>query len=291
MPVYNCERTVAEAISSILNQTLEDWELIVYDDGSHDDTVCVARKFSDPRIKVVEGGKNCGLPSCLNEIINLCRSEYFARMDGDDIAYPNRLRNQLDFLRNHANVDLVAGCIIVFRSDGVALGVRRGVATHEQICAHPWSGIPMAHPTWMGRTDWFRRNPYNADMSLMEDWELLFRTYRHSIFANVPEIVLGYREDSLSLRKTLVARWHKCKAMLRSAKEDCTRWHAASGIAGQMSRSLVDITAIGLNLNYLLLKHRAPPVLYEEVAVWQDVLKKTRETVLNQTMPHEAVSA
>ena len=146
MPVYNCERTVSDAIASILNQTFEDWELIVYDDGSRDGTVAVARQFSDPRIRVIEGGDNCGLPACLNKIIELCESEYFARMDGDDIAYPYRIQRQLEFLQKYADVDLVAGSIVVFRSDGVALGVRqptsKSVQTHGQ--AFPWP-IP---PGW-----------------------------------------------------------------------------------------------------------------------------------------------
>jgi glycosyltransferase involved in cell wall biosynthesis len=290
MPVYNCESTIAYSIASILNQSFEDWELIVYDDGSRDSTVAVAQQFTDPRLHVVVGGRNRGLPACLNEIISRCESKYFARMDGDDIAYPNRLLNQLDFLQNHADVDLVAGCIIVFRSDGTALGVRRGVETHEQICANPGAGIPMAHPTWLGRTDWFRRNSYNSDMTLMEDWELLFRAYRHSRFANLPEIVLGYREDSLSLRKMLVARRQKCATLLGSAWADRTPWYAASGIVGQVARFLVEVAAVGLNLNYRLLKHRVPPVLSDEVAVWHDVLEKTRGTVLEQLGPHETVS-
>jgi glycosyltransferase involved in cell wall biosynthesis len=289
MPVFNCESTVAYSIASILNQTFEEWELIVYDDGSRDGTVAVARQFSDPRIHVVEGGQNGGLPACLNRIIGQCGSEYFARMDGDDIAYPNRFQDQFDFLQSHADVDLVAGSMIVFRNDGSALGVRRGVEAHEEICANPWAGIPMAHPTWMGRTDWFRRNPYNPDLVRMEDWELLFRTYRDSKFANLPEIVLGYREDSLNLRKILVARKHKCAVMLQKAWVDRSPWHAAAGIGGQIARSLVDITAIGLNLNYLLLKHRAPPVLSNEIVVWHDVFEKTRGKALEQ-MAQQAVS-
>lgn len=290
MPVFNCAGTVAQAICSILNQTFEDWELLVIDDGSTDNTLEIAASFDDPRIIVNRREENMGLPARLNESVAMAKGRYFARMDGDDIAYPNRLQHQLDFLQNRADVDLVGGAIIVFRSDGTALGVRYGETTHEQICTNPWSGIPMAHPTWMGRTDWFRRNPYNADMALMEDWELLFRTYRHSRFANLPEIVLGYREDSLSLRKILVARRHKCRAMLRSAWEDPTRWHAASGIAGQIARSLVEIAAIGLNLNYLVLRHRIPPVSSEEIAVWHELLDKMRGKVVKQIVLHKAVA-
>lgn len=282
MPVYNCEATVAEAIASVLNQTFEDWELILYDDGSTDRTIAISRQFTDPRVHVIAGGKNCGLPACLNKIIANCRSQFFARMDGDDIAYPDRLQRQLEYLQNHAEVDLVAGSILVFRSEGSALGVRRGAATHVQICAHPCAGIPMAHPTWMGRTEWFRHNPYNVEMVRMEDWELLFRTYQHSQFANLPEIILGYREDSLSLRKILIARRNRCVMLLRSAGKACTPLHVISAIAGQIAKSLVDIAAIKSNFNYRLLKHRTPSVTSDEIAVWKDVLEKTRAVALKR---------
>jgi hypothetical protein len=213
-------------------------------------------------------------------------------MDGDDIAYPSRMQSQFEYLQAHTAVDLVSGSILVFRGDDAALGVRRGVATtHEEICAFPCSGFSMAHPTWMGRTEWFRHNPYNAGMVRMEDWELLFRTYQHSRFANLPQIALGYREESLSLRKILIARQNKCIMLLRSVWEGYTLWRATSGVLGQIARSLVDIAAIGFNLNYRLLKHRVPPVSSEEVVAWRDVLKKTRDTVQKHIVPREVVSA
>jgi glycosyltransferase involved in cell wall biosynthesis len=291
MPVYNCERTVAESIASILNQTCEDWELVVYDDGSRDGTLGVARGFSDPRVRVVEGGANRGLPACLNEVIATSKGEYFARMDGDDIAYPDRLERQLEYLRIHRDVDLLGGSILVFRGDGEALGARRSALVHEEICSHPMSGIPVAHPTWLGRTAWFRANPYNADMVRMEDWELLYRTYRNSKFANLEEIVVAYREESLSLRKILVARRNKCDVLLRKAGGENAPWRVAANIAGQVAKSLVDIAAIGSKLNYRLLKHRVPPVSSNESAVWQKVHGATRNTVLRSMTWNQEDSA
>ena len=99
MPVYNCAATVAQAIRSILNQTFEDWELLIVDDGSTDDTLKVIASFKDPRIIVSKGERNEGLPARLNDCVRRARGKYFARMDGDDIAYPERLRKQLEYLR------------------------------------------------------------------------------------------------------------------------------------------------------------------------------------------------
>src|ERR1017187_86426 len=133
MPVYNCESTVAEAIASIINQTFDDWELVVFDDGSRDGTLNVARRFSDPRIRVVQGGCNRGLPACLNRIISQCDTELFARMDGDDIAYPHRFEKQLEALNKNPEVDLLGGSTLVFNRIGVAHGFRRSLETHQAI--------------------------------------------------------------------------------------------------------------------------------------------------------------
>jgi glycosyltransferase involved in cell wall biosynthesis len=290
MPVYNCQSTVGEAIASILNQTFKDWELIVYDDGSKDHTVAASRRFSDPRIRVVEGGRNVGLPTCLNEIIAHCGSTFFARMDGDDIAYPMRLQKQFDFMQAHPEVDVVGGSMMVFGSVGAAMGVRRGVLEHAQICTRPWSGISLAHPTWMGKTEWFQRHPYRADAVRTEDWELLTRAYRESTFANVPQVVLGYREESLSLRKILVARRNKCRIMLQRAWEERAPWRGFRGLTGQIVRSLVDVAAIGTRLNYRLLKHRVPPFSFDERVEWEGVLDKTRAKVMEKIRQGEAVS-
>jgi glycosyltransferase involved in cell wall biosynthesis len=280
MPAYNGERTVAQAIASIVNQTFENWELVVYDDGSSDRTIEAARRFEDARVRAVEGGANRGLPACLNRIVAVAESHYFARMDADDIAYPHRLESQLAFLRAHPEIDLVGGSMMVFRGDGTAVGVRRPALEHEQICAHPWSGIPVAHPTWMGRTEWFRRNPYREDAMRMEDRELLFRTHGTSRFANLPQVLLGYREDGVSLRKILTARRNACRMMLRAVRDGHAQGDAARAILGQAARGLVEIAAIGSGLGGQLLRHRNPPASADLIAEWKPVYEQTQAAVV-----------
>ncbi|PSB51390.1 glycosyltransferase family 2 protein, partial [Chroococcidiopsis cubana CCALA 043] len=85
MPVFNCEQVLTSAVNSIVNQTYQNWELILIDDGSKDKTLEVANSFSDPRIKVISDGLNLKLPRRLNQAISLSKGKYFARMDGDDI--------------------------------------------------------------------------------------------------------------------------------------------------------------------------------------------------------------
>jgi glycosyltransferase involved in cell wall biosynthesis len=282
MPVFNCAGTVAQAICSILNQTVEDWELLIIDDGSTDNTLEIAASFDDPRISVTRGEENKGLPARLNECVSRARGKYFERMDQDDIAYPGRLQHQLEFLQSHPEVDLAGGWVVVFRNDGTAFGARRGPLTHEQICAHPWNSIPMAHPTWMGKLEWFRRNPYRTDAPRQkfdtQDQDLLLRTHQKSRFAIVPEIVLGYRENSLSLSKILYARRDMCKTMVRVAREQHMFTTAALGIVGLIAKALVDTLAISTGLKYHILPHRATAIRGEEEIEWRTVWEQVRLT-------------
>jgi glycosyltransferase involved in cell wall biosynthesis len=278
MPVFNCAGTVARAICSILNQTFVAWELLISDDGSTDNTLGIAASFDDPRIIVSRGEKNEGLPERLNECVSRARGKYFARMDGDDIAYPERLKRQLEFLQSHPDVDLVGGWVVVFRKDGTAFGVRRGPVMHEQICAHPWKVIPIAHPTWVGKTEWFQRNPYRTDAPRTQDQDLLLRSHRESRFAIVPKIVLGYREESLSLSKILLARRDMVNTMVRIAIEQHRFATAALGIAALLFKGMVDTIAICTGLKYRLLRYRALTISNEDEIEWQSVWEQVSLT-------------
>ena len=275
MPVFNCAGTIAQAISSILTQTFQDWELLIIDDGSTDNTMEIAASFEDPRIIVTRGDDNKRLPTRLNECIDSAKGRFFARMDGDDIAYPGRLQCQVDYLQNHHEVDLVGGWVVVFRSDGTAFGARRGRLTHEQMWAHSWKGVLMAHSTWMGKIEWFRLNHYRA-VAASEDQELLFRTYQKSRFANVPQVVLGYREDRLSLPYLLLQRWHLCKHIVRNESQKGRFTSASLCIVDQATKGLAETVAILTGLNHRMLRRRAMPIHEDEAREWRTVWEEVR---------------
>ena len=102
MSAYNSERFIAESISSILNQTYEDWELVLINDASSDNTLEIITRLSreDPRIKVIDNAKNLGLTVSLNVGIKNSRGEFIARLDSDDLAEPSRLETQLEYLHS-----------------------------------------------------------------------------------------------------------------------------------------------------------------------------------------------
>lgn len=291
MPVFNCRTTVAESIASILNQTLEDWELVVFDDGSRDGTRDVVRRFADSRIRLIVGKTNRGLPARLNEIVQQSKSRFFARMDGDDIAYPDRLQRQVEFLRSHPEIDLVAGAVAVIDGNGEAIGARRPPLEHARICARPYSRFPMAHPTWLGRTDWFRHHPYREDAVRMEDWDLLFRAHRQSRFANLQEIALAIGEGSLSLRKLAATRWNQSRFVIEYAQTGEAYVNALGEVGRQALKLMLDAFALGTGLNHRVLRHRIPPISRSEKERWREVRDAARMTAWRCMEGMESVPA
>jgi glycosyltransferase involved in cell wall biosynthesis len=270
MPVFNCASTLGAAIRSVRLQTYSHWELLILDDGSTDDTVAVAGRFDDPRIRVLADSRNLGLACRLNQAVSIGKGEYFARMDGDDLCYPDRLERQVEFLQGSPEIDLVGACGIVFDHSGQAVGMLPLRQTHEEICARPWSGFYLAHPTWMGRMEWFSQHSYRESARRAQDQDLLLQTYRVSRFAALPEIALGYRQNSLSLKNILRGRYCFMAALLRQMLAG-SDWRLAIGLVEQPLKALVDIVAITSGAGYRILRHRVLELSPEQRATWDRV--------------------
>lgn len=217
LPLYNAGSTIRASVQSILLQTYENWELIVIDDGSTDNGPEIVESISDPRITLVRDGVNRGISFRLNQALDLARGSYFARMDADDIAFPQRLEKQVKFLQADQSIDLLATGILFFKNDGSVQGVMPVKASHSLICQSPWNGFYMPHPTWLGRLEWFKKYYYNSDADKAEDQELLYRSYSMSRFACLPEVLLAYRQDQRSFEKMLAARYVFAKSFANVA--------------------------------------------------------------------------
>ncbi|HIJ39809.1 MAG TPA: glycosyltransferase family 2 protein [Deltaproteobacteria bacterium] len=270
MSVFNGEKTLLPTIRSLQNQTHEHWELILMDDGSTDQTVRLARDIDDSRIRVYSDGRNRKLPTRLNQCVALSRGGYFARMDCGDLAYPERLAKQAAYLETHPGIDLLASRIIIFAEGGRVIGTYTFKQTHREISSRPTSGFYFAHPTWMGRTEWFRQHPYRVDMNKSQDQELLLRTYRSSCFACLPHILLGYQKNSLSLVNILKSRYYSSRALLIRSVLD-KNYVLAAGVLNNIIKALVETFAIAAGLDYRILRHRSIPVDPLEIPRWRQV--------------------
>jgi len=281
MPVCNCQATLRSALNSLLAQTYSNWELLLMDDGSSDESLKIAKQFSDPRIKICSDGKFRGLIKRLNQAIDLSCGEYFARMDGDDVAYPERLEKQVSYLEEHPDVDLLGAWVMVFGRAGMPLGKRANPEPHAAICAKPFAGFPIAHPTYIGRIEWFRRYGYRQEALRCEDQDLLLRSYLSSKFANLPEILLGYREEKLSLKKILTGRWHFVRVAARKFFLQGRPDIAIRASLGQGFKGIADCLAVGTRLNYRLLRHRAVGVSDAERRSWEHVWQSINQLKRN----------
>ena len=207
LPCCNGGATLGLALHSLLAQTFPHFEILFLNDGSTDNSVDIARAFGDPRIRMLGDVTRRGLPTRLNEGVAQAKGRFIARMDADDISFPTRFERQLAYLTAHPGVDLLGCRAVVFSGQGVPMGMLPFAATHAELCARPWRNIPLPHPSWMGRREWFQRHPYRLpEVRRAEDQELLLRSCTTSRFACLDEVLLAYRQGPFQLRRTLVAR-------------------------------------------------------------------------------------
>lgn len=277
MSVRNNASTLALALRSLLHQTLTDWELILIDDGSTDASVAIAHKFADPRIRLVTESASRGLAYRLNQALDLSRGRYFARMDGDDVCFPERFSLQTAYLNRHPEVDLLGSGGVVFSSNGRALGMRPTPTTHEEICHRPWSGFYLAHPSWMGRLDWFRHYRYDERALKAQDYDLLLRTYRTSLFAALPEPLIGYREERLYISKSIASRRQTVAAQWRHAYETGNWWRLPIAIMEQIAKGGLELAVIGTRIERRLLSHRILPIDTDIEQRWVNLWRELQQ--------------
>lgn len=231
MSVHNAASTLELALRSILWQTFTDWECLIVDDGSTDQTRRILGQVSDTRIRVICGeGWQKGLPTRLNQCIELGQGQYVARMDADDIAYPERLERQVRYLEAHPDIDLLGHGAVLFKGDGQVVGIHPIASGHEEICRRPWWGFPLPHPTWMGKRSWFVRYRYDEAMTKGQDQALLLGSYRSSRFAALPDILLGYRMERISAKKSWQGRLNYCRQLLRGVHDTSSALIAMRGM-------------------------------------------------------------
>lgn len=275
MPVYNGAGTLAAAIRSIINQTYQNWELLIMDDGSTDGSEHIAASFGDPRIRVVKGGDNRGIVYRLNEAVRLAQGDYFARMDADDIAFPQRIKRQVSYLNKHSEISLIGAQVLVFSGDGVVKGSVPVRSSHEEIVARPWMGFCLAHPTWMGRRHWFLANPYDHSANGAEDQQLLFRTRKSIRFACLKEVLLGYREENRTLNKLWARRRCFLKGIVPIALRTDSVGLAIMIVAVQLAKMASDFGHSVLGTK--LLRNRMLTLDESTLQQWSDVWLRCRE--------------
>lgn len=210
MGVYNCESTIEECIKSILNQTYKNWELIICDDFSSDNTYEIVKKFKKiypEKIKMIRNESNLTLGPTLNRCLSLANGDYIARHDGDDISLENRLEKQVEFLNKNIQIDLV-GCAIDLLDDITVYGKRSMKKEPNKI--DYIKGSTFAHPTIMTRNYVYKElSGYSEEVDAIgvEDYELWIRFFENGFKGyNICESLYVLREDRNSYRRKIIKR-------------------------------------------------------------------------------------
>lgn len=174
IPFYNAEKYLEDAICSVLAQTHKDWELILIDDGSTDNSLSIANKYADndDRIRVISDGENRKLPFRLNQIIKESKYDFIARMDADDLMSNNRLEAQLEVLQKNPNIEFVTTGYLSIGARGELTGVMI-IKNYQMNTTMILEGkTNLIHASLLARKNWCLRNLYNENSILAEDYHL-----------------------------------------------------------------------------------------------------------------------
>ncbi len=202
LPVYNGDKYLKKAIESILKQTFSNFEFIIVNDGSTDNSLEIIKSFNDPRIKIINNKKNLGLIKSLNIGLEQAKGRYIARLDADDIALENRLEKQYNYLEKNKNVTLIGGGAEIINNEGKYVRKKLPITDFDQIKF--WAlfiGNPFLHSSiFFRKKDINSINGYSHKYKHVEDYDLYLRLIKNGYkIINLPEIFIKYRIHNQSI--------------------------------------------------------------------------------------------
>jgi len=237
MPAYNAAAYIAEAIQSVLGQTFTDFELLIVNDGSSDNTLQIIRAFKDERVVVISQ-PNMGVAAALNTGLVHAKAELIARFDADDVCYPQRLEKQVDFLKANSEYVMVGGDADYIQDNGDMLYRFHCIAnSHEQIMDKLYFYCPFLHPTVMYRKEVICSvGGYPVDAHNFEDYLLWTKIAGLGKFYNIPEALIKYRLNASSV--TIDERWRG--SSFRKLKRNIIKRGSISREEGQAILAIIN---------------------------------------------------
>lgn len=203
MSVFNGEKYLHKAIQSVLEQTYDNFEFIIINDGSTDNSESIARSFNDQRIKIISR-ENKGLVKSLNEGMAMATGKYIARMDADDICDIYRLEKQLNYLEKNNDIDLCGTwAMAIDDADKIIDKYDYPPLAHHEIKKHLLFHNAFIHPSIMFRRGIVEKvGGYSDNYKYIEDYELWTRILRACKSANLPEYLLQYRINQSGITRS-----------------------------------------------------------------------------------------
>lgn len=230
MAVHNESGHLENALLSIQQQDFQDWELIIVDDASSDDSYAIINKFSeeDPRIKPMRNLRNLGLAASLNRALAGSEGALIARMDGDDQCFLNRLSLQVSFLQKNQAVDVLGAGAINVTDSGRILGEIYRRELHDDLVVAIYRENPFIHPTIIARRKFFvELGGYDESLRRAQDYDLWLRGYQKYRFHNLQTPLLYYRmRQRPKIRDAVYSGYVLWHSAMREKKVLRNGWYA-----------------------------------------------------------------
>lgn len=201
MSVYNGVTHLRDAIDSVLTQTIPNFEFLIIDDGSSDNSLEIIEGYDDSRIRVIKNKNNIGLTRSLNKGLKLARGEYIARIDCDDICLPSRFERQFEFMSQNPQVGVCGSWVIVMKDSGEY--VRKFPVSHDEIQCFMLFKTPLAHPSVIIRKQVLIKNQLKYDPYFLhaEDMAMWDKCAMVCQMHNINEPLIKYREHANQIGK------------------------------------------------------------------------------------------
>jgi glycosyltransferase involved in cell wall biosynthesis len=268
MPVYNSENYVEEAIKSILTQSYSNFEFIIIDDASTDNSVQIIRSLRDERIKLITKPQNTGYTVSLNMGLAICKGKYIARMDSDDISLPLRLEKQVALMESSPEIGI---CGTWVETIGTITGrIKRYATIHAEIKTRMLINSHFVHPAVMIRKSVLDQYnlQYDSSFEPAEDYALWVRIGSYASFANIPEVLLKYRIHEKQVSRAFSEKqMEKCNSIRRL----------------QITRLGIEPTADEWQLHLDLILNKDTTISKQQLAgsiAWLIKLKESNERML-----------
>lgn len=209
MPVFNGSRFLSEAVESILNQTYKNIELLIVDDCSKDDSWKIIKGFQKQYPGIIKAvrlkkNRNSAGNGAVNAVLKKLKGKYYARMDADDISYPQRIEKQVEYMEKHPEVILCGTQGKIINEYNEIVGNKDFPCRHEEIYNNYFIFHPVLHPSIMVRLSMIpdKSKIYEEKMGVNDDYYTFFKLLQFGKFANLPEYLVGYRlhGNNLSLK-------------------------------------------------------------------------------------------
>jgi glycosyltransferase involved in cell wall biosynthesis len=274
IPVYNAGKYLKNAIDSVLAQTYPNFELLISLDGVSDNSAEIVRCFNDDRIHLIEGKENRGIAYILNQQVKLAQGYYYARMDADDIMFPDRIDTQLRYMLENPDIDVVGSQAAVIDENNRIIGLRKSDTyfTSQTIREK----ILFIHPTVFGKTNWFLENPYSVELEGVEDFYLWNTTFSKSKFYVLSDTLLFYRDPPLSAINTYLKRQKQVRRALQKLKSNSllnlTSYYQL--VFKSNLKSAVYLALWKLKLTRVLFSHRNSSLPSVKSLIYNDILKE-----------------